>query len=217
MTHPLAFRRNMHKSLLATTAVLLIMVLLSACSGNPQVQQQANQYKADLDKELSQAQGVGVPGSMLQPIRQQEAQLSQTNAPLSLFSDQNVTGYYANLARRYQILGVQVRGLISQATQQFDYQATLNLQDLASMLSKRQAQGSVEAKTFADQLKQDQNLMAQAQYPKDYLQIISSAKSSTQALHLMGPTYDNLTALHRTIQQLQASHLDVTALQQDEQ
>src|SRR5205823_5874332 len=140
---------------------------------NPQTQQQANQYKADLDKSLSQAQSVGVPSSMLQPIQQQEAQLSQTKVPLSLFSNQNVTDYYANLARRYQLLGVQVRGLTSQATQQFDYQATLNLQDLASILSKRQAQGFVEAKTFADQLKQDQNLMAQAQYPKDYLQIIN--------------------------------------------
>ena len=154
---------------------------------------------------------------MLQPIQQEETQLSQTKAPLSLFSDQNATDYYANLARRYQVLAVQLQGLISQATQQFDYQATLDLQSLASILSQRQAQGFVEAKIFADQLKQDQNLMAQAQYPKDYLQIISSAKSSTQALHLMGPTYDSLTALHQTIQQLQASHLDVTALQQDEQ
>jgi lipoprotein-anchoring transpeptidase ErfK/SrfK len=59
--------------------------------------------------------------------------------------------------------------------------------------------------------------MAQAQYPKDYLQIIKGARSTTQALHLMGPTYDNLTALHLTIRQLQASHLDVTALQQEEQ
>src|SRR5437870_1295556 len=212
MAHPSAFRRHMRKSLLATTAALLVMVLLSACNGNPQTQQQANQYKADLDKALSQAQSIGVPDSMLQPIRQQEVQLSQTKAPLSLFSDQNVTDYYANLARRYQVLRVQVRGLISQATQQFDYQATLNLQDLASILSKRQAQGFVEAKTFADQLKQDQNLMAQAQYPKDYLQIINSARSTTQALHLMGSTYDSLTTLRQTTQQLQASHLDVTAL-----
>jgi lipoprotein-anchoring transpeptidase ErfK/SrfK len=217
MALPPAFRRRMRKSLLATTSALLVMVLLSACNGNPQTQQQANQYKADLDQALSQAQSIGVPDSMLQPIRQQEVQLSQTKAPLSLFSDQNVTDYYANLARRYQVLNVQVRGLISQATQQFDYQATLNLQDLASILSKRQAQGFVEAKTFADQLKQYQNLMAQAQYPKDYLQIIKGARSTMQSLRLMGSTYDNLTALHLTIRQLQSSHLDVTALQQEEQ
>ncbi|HYX50033.1 MAG TPA: hypothetical protein VE843_09850, partial [Ktedonobacteraceae bacterium] len=217
MTHPPAFRRHMRKNLLATTAALLVMVLLSACNGDPQTQQQANQYKADLDQALSQAQSIGVPDSMLQPIRQQEVQLSQTKAPLSLFSDQNVTDYYADLARRYQVLSVQVRGLISQATQQFDYQATLNLQDLASILSRRQAQGFVEAKTFADQLKQYQNLMAQAQYPKDYLQIIKDATSTMQALHLMGSTYDSLTALHLTIRQLQSSHLDVTALQQEEQ
>src|SRR5437764_5231058 len=115
MAHPPAFRRHMRKSLFATTAALLVMLLLNACNGNPQTQQQANQYKAGLDKALSQAQSVGVPSAMLQPIQQQEAQLSQTKAPLSLFGDQNVTDYYANLARRYQVLGVQVRGLISQA------------------------------------------------------------------------------------------------------
>ncbi len=59
--------------------------------------------------------------------------------------------------------------------------------------------------------------MAQAQYPKDYLQIIKRASSTMQSLHLMGSTYDNLTALHLTIRQLQSSHLDVTALQQEEQ
>ncbi len=217
MSYSPAFPRHMRKSLLATTAALLVMLLLSACNGNPQTQHQANQYKADLDKALAQAESVGVPSAMLQQIQQQDVQLSQTKAPISLFSDRNVTDYYANLARRYQVLGVQVRGLIAQATQQFDYQATLNLQDLASILSKRQAQGFIEAKTFAGQLKQDQSLMAQAQYPKDYLRIITSAKNSTQALHLMGPTYDNLTALHQTIQQLRVSHLDVTALQQEEQ
>jgi lipoprotein-anchoring transpeptidase ErfK/SrfK len=107
--------------------------------------------------------------------------------------------------------------LIPQATQQFDYQATLDLQDFASILAKRQAQGFVEAKTFTDQLKQDQNLMAQAQYPKDYIHIIDSAKRSMQALHLMGSTYDSLTTLQQTISQLQASHLDVTALKQEQQ
>src|SRR5260370_35816567 len=40
---------------------------------------------------------------------------------------------------------------------------------------------------------------------------------STQVLDLMGPAYSSLTALQQVIQQLQASRLDVTALNQQHQ
>lgn len=198
---------------LALTLVIMLTFLLSAC-GNTQNQQQANQYKTDLDTTLAHAQSVGVPSNMLQPILQQEAQLNQTNAPLF---DPAVSNYYTNLAKRYQLLAVQTRGLITQSTQQLDFQATQDLGSLESILAQRQGQGFIEAKTFADQLTHYQGQMAAAQYPKDYLQIISAATASTEALHLMGPTYDNLNALQQVIQQLKASHLDVTALTQQQQ
>ncbi len=52
---------------------------------------------------------------------------------------------------------------------------------------------------------------------KDYIQISNDAKRSTMALHLMGPAYDNLVALKQDIHQLQASHIDTTALNQEYQ
>ena len=146
---------------------LLVMLLLTACGGNPQIQQKANQSKTQLDSLIAHAQSIGVPAAMLQPILSQEAQLSSTNAPITLFSDQPTTDYYANLARRYQILAVQVQGLQYQATQQSDYQAYQNIQKLENALAQRQTQGFVEAKTFAAQLDNYQAQLARAQYPKD--------------------------------------------------
>jgi hypothetical protein len=76
-------------------------------------------------------------------------------------------------------------------------------------------QGFLEAKTFAEQLAQEQQLLAQARYPKDYLRISSLARRSTQALHLMGPASTQLTSLRQVITQMGASHLDTTAFKQE--
>ena len=208
-------RRRVRKGILATTIAMLVMLLLSACNGDPQAQQTAIQSKAHLDSLLAHAQNIGIPNDMLQPIIYQEAQLSTTNVPIGVLTDQPATSYYSNLTQRYQILTVQLQGLEYQVTQQLDYQATLDLQKFEGALSQRQAQGFIEAKTFADQLDQDQNLLAKAQYPKDYIQISYNARRSTQALHLMGPAYASLVSLQQTIKQLQASHLDTTALLQE--
>ncbi len=202
---------------LATLLMLLLSLALSACGGNAQMQQQATASKATLDQLLVHAQSIGVPATLLQPVQQQEVQLSNTNAPIGIFNDQSTNDYYSNLAQRYQALSVQVRGLESQATQQLDYQASLDLQSFEKSLAVRQEQGFVEAKTFASQLTTDQQALAKAQYPKDYLQISNNAKLSTQALQLMGPAYNNLTTFQQNIKQLQASHLDTTALNQQYQ
>ncbi len=171
-------QKSTKKSTFALSLALLLMFVLSACSGNTQVQQAANASKMQLDSLLFHAQSIGIPDSMLQPIISQEKQLDTTSAPLTLFDHQPATNYYSNLQRRYQVLAVQVRGLEDQATQQLDYQASLDLQDFESILAKRQAQGFVAAKMFADQLTQDQLLLAKAQYPKDYIQISNSARRS---------------------------------------
>ena len=217
MVHTLVPRQQTRKSRLVISIALLLVFLLSACGNDPrmqQAQQQMTQVKAALDQSIVQAQNIGVPHTMLQPILDQETALSQTNAPMTVFSNQPATDYYTNLIQRYQMLTTQVRGLQAQTTQQFDYQATLDLQTFEGILSQRQAQGYPEAKTFADQLTQDQKLLASAQYPKSYLQISNSAQVSTQALHMMGPAHDQLSSLQQIIKQLQASHLDTTALEQ---
>ncbi len=215
-TRRVSARSRASKGMLASAIALLVMLLLSACNTSSQTQQ-ANQNKNSLDSAIAYAQSIGVPLTMLQPILQQERQISTSNAPISLFSNQNATTYYTNLSQRYQMLTVQTQGLVTQATQQLDYQAALDLQDFENVLAQRQSQGFVEAKPFAALLTQEQGLLAHAKYPKDYLAISMQARNATQALHLMGPTYDNLTALQTVIKQLQGSHLDVAALTQDEQ
>jgi len=209
--------RRINKGSGAIIIALLAMLSLSACGGNPQIQLKANQSKTQLDTLLAHAQSIGVPGPILQPILNQEAQLNATNAPISIFDDQPATDYYSNLSQRYAILAVQVHGLEYQETQQSDYQAYQDIQKLENALTERQSQGFVEAKTFAAQLDQYQAQLAKARYPKDYIQISINAQRSTQALHLMGPAYDTLNSLQHTITQMNASHLDTTALSQEAQ
>lgn len=210
-------QRRVGKPMVLCLLLVLATLLLSSCNGNPQNQQQANQNKQALDNTLAAAQSIGVPANLLQPIRQQEQQLSVTSAPLGLFGDQPVNNYYSNLALRYSQLNTQVIGLETQSTQQLDYQASQDLQNLSNALAERQDQNFVEVKTFADQLTAYQQALAQAQYPKDYIQISTNAKDSTLALHLMGPAYDALNSFKQVIQQLQSSNIDVTGFNQEAQ
>lgn len=217
MAHFPVPRRHRGRGALALASMLLVMLLLSACNGDPQAKQQANQNKAAFSNEVAHAQSIGVPEIMLTPILNQATALSNTNAPFDLFNDQSVTNYNTNLSQRYQMLTLEVRGLEIQATQQLDYQASQDLQSLENALAERQDQNFIEAKTFANQLTDYQAQLAKAQYPKDYIQISQEAKQSTRALHLMGPAYNDLVSLQQVITQLQASHLDTTALSQQEQ
>ena len=142
-------RRRANKGMLTLPLAILLTLLLSACNGNPQLQQHANQNKSDLDRAVAHAQSIGVPDFMLQPIIGQENQLSNTNTPFGLLNDQGVNDYYTNVTQRYAMLTVEVNGLISQSTQQLDYKASLDLQGLENALAQRQAQNCVEAKAKA--------------------------------------------------------------------
>jgi len=197
--------------------LLLFLPLLSACNGSSQAQQRALVQKAQLDRLLAQARNMGVPVSMFQPIIRQEQQISRAKVPLALFSDQPVTDSYSNVARRYQILAGEVSALEVQVTQQDENQASLDLQSFENVLTERQSQNLIEAKAFADQFAQEESLFEKAQYPREYLQISNSARRSTQALRLMGSAYSELQALQQVMGQLQAFHMDATALTQEEQ
>src|SRR5947209_18100097 len=101
-------RRSLHRiQFILAGGLIGLMLLLSACGGNPQVQQQANSSKAQLDAQLQHAQAIGVPQSILQPVLSQEQQLSSSSAAFTLFDDQPAADYYANLATRYHQLMVQ--------------------------------------------------------------------------------------------------------------
>ncbi len=204
----------LRKSVLVLVSAMLVMLFLSACGGDPQAQQQASQNKSAFDKELAHAQSIGIPVYMLTPITNQATQLNATSAPFGLFNDQSVTSYNTNIAQRYQMLTLETQGLEAQTTQQLDYQASQDLQTLATALAVRQGQKFIEVKTFAAQLTNYQAQLAKASLPRDYMQISQEAKSSTLALHLMEPAYNDLTSLQQVIGQLQSSHLDTTALNQ---
>ena len=66
---------------------------------------------------------------------------------------------------------------------------------------------------FIVQFNRDQALFSQAQYPKDFATVSQNAQQETQALGQMGLAFDQLTFFKNTISQMQASQLDVTALQ----
>jgi len=203
---------------MATISIaLLVMLALSACGGDKGLQKQATRDKATLDQAIAHAQSIGIPNNVLKSIIDQETQVSTAPTPIPLFSEQPANAYYNNLAQRYQMLSLQVQGLETKITEQLDYQTTLDMKGFATLLGQRQAEGFVETKAFAHQLALNQDQMAQAQYPKHYLQIGVSARQSTEALRLMGPANEALTNFRKLIKQLADSHLDVTALRQQEQ
>jgi len=210
-------RSRYKNGLILLSIALLVTFLLSACGADPQVQQSASSSKAQLDAAISNAENIGVPASLLQPILNQEKQLSSTSAPWSLFGSQGDNEYYTNLSQRYHMLAVQVQGLEVQAAQQLDYQAAQNIQGLENALGQRQAQNFIEVKTYQQQLEQDQNALAKAQYPRDYVSISANAEQSTLALNLMGPAYNDLTTFQQDVKQLQDSHVDTSAFNQEDQ
>ncbi len=198
---------------LAGGVLLGVMLFITACGGSPQSQQQASQNKATLDQTLQHASSIGVPASALQPILQQEQQLSSTNAPFTPFNDQPDTDYYTNLAKRYQQLEVQAEGVISTITDQYNAQAQQEMQNFKSALSAQRLRNAGNTQFFLQQYNTDQTLLAVAQYPKDYAAISNDARKATETLDLLGTTYNQLTTFKNTINQMKAAQLDITAMQ----
>lgn len=198
----------------AALAALLLgcMLLVSACGGDAQVQQQATQNKTKLDSLLKHAKDIGVPAASLQPVLKREQQLSSTGAPFTFFNDQPVTDYNKNLSSSYSQLTVQVQNIIDTTTQQTQNQANLDMQTFQTTLTQRRNQGlpiDIFSKQYSDTL----TLMNMAQYPKDYNKVSSNAHTSVQGLNLLASTSDRLKTFKTTIDQMNSAHLDVSAMQ----
>lgn len=210
LTHPQGQPKKTRRVSSFALLITLLTLLLSAC-GSPQTEQQANKSKAELDSQIANARSAGISDSTLQPIINQEKNLSQTNTPSTLFSNQPATTYYQNLAKRYQMLTVQVRGLEDQVTQELSYQAVQNLQDFQTILTQRQTQGFVEVSTFSNLYHTYSKQLIQAQYPKDYANISNKAQDATQSLQLLGTAFDKLNTFKNLISLLQNSNMDTSA------
>ena len=187
------------------------MLLVSACGGDPHVQQQATTNKAALDASLQQARKIGVAASSIAPIQKQEQQLSTTNAPFSPFNDTPDTNYYRNIETRYAQLNVQTQGIIATSTEQSQTLADRTMQNFGTALSQRRAQG-LPIQVFAHQFAQDQVLLSNAKYPKDYAAVTKNATTGIQSLNLLQAVSTQLTALKKTIGEMQTAQIDVTAM-----
>jgi hypothetical protein len=191
-----------------------LMTLISACGGNAQTQKQASQSKVQLDHLLQYAKNIGVPLAMFQPVLTQEQQLSKSSAPFTLFNNQPATDYYQNLETRYKQLTVQVQGIITSATQQFQSRAQYDMQNFQLALTQERISGHFpNIEFFSQQFNWNQLLLAYARYPKEYAVISYNARLATAALNLVEPTFNRLSTFKNTISQMQAASLDVTAMQ----
>jgi lipoprotein-anchoring transpeptidase ErfK/SrfK len=210
-------RSSQHTSWVAQTllaALLLgVVVLASACGGSPQAQSGASSGKEKLDQLLQHAQQIGVPANVLQPVQKQEQQLSSSNAPFSPFNVQQDTDYYHNLSQRYSQLYVQLQGLISTTTDQYQSHAQGDMHAFQQALSLRQSQKIGNLSSFTTQYANDQALLAKAQMPKDYASVSQNAQQEAKALGVMGLANERLALFESAISQMQASQLDVTAVQ----
>ena len=207
--------KRFHRLLQPLLAVLLLGVVLvtSSCGGSQQSQQQASQSKARLDSTLQHAKQIGVPASSLQPIIQKESQLSSTSAPFNLFNDAPATNYYLNQAKQYDQLQSQLQGIISVATEDAMTRAQMNMQHFQLALSKAQSGKIGNIQVFTQQYLNDQNRLTAAQYPGEYDVVSNDAGIGAYNLSLLSSTYGQLVAFHTTVQQMNAAHLDVSAMQ----
>jgi len=211
LTHSQAQSQKIRRASSFVVLITLLTLLLSAC-GSPQAEQQSKQSKAELDAQIANARNSGISNSLLQPILNQEKNLSQTSTLPTLFSNQSATNNNQNLTKRYQMLTVQVRGLEDQVTQKLSYQAVQNMQDFQTILTQRQTQGFVEVPAFSSLYHTYSKQLVQAQSPKDYADISNKAQDATQSLQLLGTAFDKLTTFQHLISQLQSSNMDASAL-----
>src|SRR5947209_3118513 len=209
--------RSVHIPQLVTQAMLVllllgIIVLTSACGGNAQVQQQANQDKTQLDQLTQHALAIGVLATLLSPILKQEKQLSSTGAPFSPFNDQPVNDYYTNHTNHYAKLVGQTQQLITTTTDQYQLQAQNDMQVFHQALTRRSSQHVGNVQPFSDTYNNDQMMLSSAKYPKDFAVVSQEAQKAIDALGLMGSTFNQLTTFNNTIKQMKQAHIDVTAM-----
>ena len=191
------------------------MLLTSACGGDSHLQQQASSARAQLDQQIQHAKSIGVPAASLQPIIQQEQSLNNSSAPFTMFDDTPANTYYKNQASSYQQLLSKLQEQVSIVTGQDQGQAQQDLQGFKQALANQQGQKVGDIQAFSLRYTADENLLAAAQYPKDYLAISNDAQNATNTLGLMSTTYGQLVIFKNTITQMQQAHLDVTAMQSE--
>jgi lipoprotein-anchoring transpeptidase ErfK/SrfK len=195
-----------------TALFLSTLLLTSACGANPQTQQQASQNQTKLNSLLQRAQSIGVPQSLLQPIIKQQQQLASTQAPFNIFDSTPATNYYRNIGTRYGQLVTQTQSIIDSTTSQDQTQAQFDVHSFTEAVSEANAQ-KLPVQYFQQQLASLQTTLSIAKDPKGYTTVSAKTHDLDQALTLLKTTTSQLTTFKNTINQMQAAHLDITAMQ----
>ncbi len=199
---------------LAALAVGL-MLFLSACGSLTPKGQQAQQEKARLDAMLSQAAAIGVPATLLDPIRQQEQKVGSQAKEPGLFGDSTPDSTYQSIIASYQALEAQVTTVVAQAAQDARMQAHQDIQNFDQLLQQRQNEGFQEVPAYQARLSKLEQDFDQAQTPADFQKISFTAKQQSEALQLMMPTYQDLQGLQETLKRMKDAGLDTTLGQQE--
>lgn len=192
-----------------------VLLLTSACGGDSHLQQQASSAHAQLDQQIQHAENIGIPVSSIQTIIDQEQVLNKSSAPFSMFDDTPANTFYKNQTSSYQQLLSKLQEQVSIVTGQDQGTAQQNLQSFNDALTTRQTQKVGDLQAFSLRYTTDENLLAAAHYPKDYLAISADAQNAADTLDLLGTTYKQLTIFKGTITQMQQASLDVTAMQNE--
>ncbi|HEY0756266.1 MAG TPA: L,D-transpeptidase [Ktedonobacteraceae bacterium] len=190
-----------------------VLLLTSACGGDSQLRQQASDTRSQLDQQIKHAENIGVPVSSLQPLLQQEKTLNSANAPFSMFDDTPANNFYKSQTSSYQQLLSKLQEEVAIVTGQDQGTAQQQLQSFKDTLTSQQIQKVGDLQAFSLRYTTDENLLAAASSPKDYLALSQDAQNATDTLNMLSTTYKQITIFKGTITQMQQASLDVTAMQ----
>jgi len=192
-----------------------IATLLNACSsGDPRLQQQANQNRASLDQKLHYAQTIGTPRTDLKPVLDQVQAIKATQVPFALFNGTAITDYYNNVAIRYKQLTVQTQGIIDVCTEQMGQQAQDDLDHLQHTLAAKQ-HSDLPLSAISQLYTQNQTSMQKARFPKDFATISLSVTNAISTITMLPESMDKLQTLDQVLMLMKQGHQDVTTLQKN--
>ena len=198
-------------------AILLLLFLLitdiTNYTGTNQAQQQAQQLKEQLDYQIWQVQGNGVPASFFAPLFKQEQLVDNAPGALTALRNPLATEYFQHQAQRYRALLAQIPAIVTNATSQLQIQAQGDLQNFQTALARTGTLGTGNLQMFAARLSQDQLSFSTAHKLSDYVAISTDARASIAGLHEMASAYQLLADLANAINTMKAAHLNISSIQ----
>ena len=191
----------------------MLTLVISSCGGQTPLQQQVSLHRTQLQQVLQEAETIGVPLTMLNPITHQKQTLDQTSVPWTLFNDQSATTYFHNLVTRYQQLTLQTQAVMQVTTEQTKEQAQGNLLSLQKGLALN---GSSQMPIAVLSQIYDQQMLQfnKATTPKEFSLISTQVQNADATLNMLPHTLDMLQTFDFVLQLLKSQHQDITTEQQ---